>query len=226
VARYKRITRKEDIKGPDEFVGFWTKAYYWADENKEVLLQSAVGLLLAVFIVAGFFSYRQHREATASRELFNILKDAPKKDDPASNETLAKLETSLASYQEKYGSTHSGRVSLLYRANYLYQSKKYDQAEKLFKEAMEGKNDFVAQLAVLGLATTYENQGKYDAVLSLLDKARKDSFFEEDMDYMTAHNMELAKNNTGALKEYKQFQDKYPGSRKLNSVKESVARLS
>ncbi|MBI3793410.1 MAG: tetratricopeptide repeat protein [Nitrospinae bacterium] len=228
MAHYKRITKREDIKGPDEFVGFWTKAYHWIDDRKEEAVKAVVGVVLLVVVIFAAVGYKQNRDARASAELFKILKDAPRVDDDQFANGTGKVQDALKGYVESYGSTRNGRIGLLYEANYVYHDgKSPDAAEKLYKQITDGgQRDFVAQLAALGLASCYQNQGKYDAAVSTLEKFRGDSSFKEEMDFMVAHNFELSKNKEGALKEYKQFLSKYPASKNLNAVKEGIARLS
>jgi outer membrane protein assembly factor BamD (BamD/ComL family) len=50
--------------------------------------------------------------------------------------------------------------------------------------------------------------------------------FEEEMNFMYAHNQELVNNKVEAVKEYKKFMEKYPSSRHTAEAKESLARLS
>lgn len=226
MAHYKRITKREIVKGPDEFVGFWTKAYYWSVDNTQTILGYAMGAIAVILIIAGIFYYRQNAESSASAELFKIMKDSPKLGAERDAGDVAKISDQLASFATKRSGTQAGREAMLYRANLLDQKKDAPEAEKIYKEVMGGKSDVMAQIACLGLASTYQNEGKFPDALTLLEKFRQNSLFEEEMNFMYAHNQELANNKVEAVKEYKKFMEKYPSSRHTAEAKESLARLS
>ncbi|MBI3580978.1 MAG: tetratricopeptide repeat protein [Nitrospinae bacterium] len=226
MARYKRIHVKENIKGPDEFVSFWARAYFWADANKRTVLNYALALTGVALLALGFLYRRQAAEASASAALSNILRDAPQPGAEPKPDELAKLGESLADFAKKYSGTKAGREGELYQANFLRDKKNLAEAEKLYLNVMAGGNDLVSQLACLGLASAYQNDGKFAEAAALLDKHRANSFFEDEIDYMYALNFELSNDKAGALKEYKKYLDKHPSSRNAGAAREAVARLS
>lgn len=226
MARYKRINKKENIKGPDEFVSFWERAYFWADANKRTVLNFALALTGVALVALGFLYRRQGSEANASTALADVLRDAPMPGVEPRPDELTKLGESLADFTKKYSGTKAGREGELYQANLLRDKKNLAEAEKLYINVMGGGKDLVAQLACLGLASAYQNDGKFAEAAALLDKNRAGSFFEDEIDYMYAVNMELSNDKAGALKEYKKFLDKHPSSRNAGAVREAVARLS
>ncbi len=226
MARYKRINKKENIKGPDEFVSFWARAYFWAHDNQRTVLNYALALTGVALVLLGFVYRRQGAEASASAALSNIMRDAPQPGAEAKPDELAKLGESLADFTKKYSGTKAGREGELYQANLLRDKKNLAEAERHYINVMGGGKDLVAQLACLGLASAYQNDGKFAEAAALLDKHRAGSFFEDEIDYMYAVNLELSNDKAGALKEYKKYLDKHPSSRNAGAVKEALARLS
>ncbi len=225
MAHYKRITKKLDIKGPDEFLGFWTRVYFWTQEKKDQLLLPALGLAVAVALAFGFIYYRQQMELSAHRELFEILKDLPRQgaENAATPDTLV---GSLKSYSEKYSGTPSGRIAQLYAANILYKKKSLDDAARFYSAVANSGGGLATQMAALGLARTYQEQGKYADAIATLEKFGKDSPFSEEMDFMAARTHELDGKKEIALKEYNKFAEKYPGSPSAAIAHERAAKLS
>ncbi len=226
MARYKRINKKENIKGPDEFVSFWERAYFWAQDSKRTVLNYALALAAVVLLLVGFVYRRQSAEASASAALAEVMREAPRPGVEPKPDELAKLGESLADFTKKYSGTKAGREGELYQANLLRDKKNLAEAERHYINVMGGGKDLVAQLACLGLATAYQNDGKFVEAAALLDKHRANSFFEDEIDYMYAVNLELSNNKAGALTEYKKYLDKHPSSRNAGAAKDAVARLS
>ncbi|MBI5178993.1 MAG: tetratricopeptide repeat protein [Nitrospinae bacterium] len=224
MAHYKRIIKKEDVKGPDEFLSFWEHAYFWVVEKKEKLILPVIGFGVAVALVAGFFYYRQQKEVAANRELFNILKELPRQGGAKAVSTDQAVDN-LKAFGEKFGATRSGKMGQLYRANILYQKKNFDDAAKAYREVMDGGSDLTAHLACMGLAASLQEQGKYADAVAALDKFRADSVFAEDMDYMAARTLEMAGNMEAAAKEYTKFMEKHSASRLSDDVRERSSRL-
>lgn len=225
MAHYKRITKRENFKGPDEFIGFWQKAVLWVREKGDALILPALGAAVALALVLGFFFYRQQRVASANRELFNILKDLPRPGAPSSA-TPEQMADALKSHADKFSGTPSGRIGQLYRANIMCQKKNWDEAANLYRSLMEGGTDVVAQRAGIALANALQEQGKYADAISVLEKIRQTSPFAEETDYAIARNQELNGNKAAAVREYQAFVEKHPASQRAGTARERAAKLS
>ncbi|MFQ5431454.1 MAG: tetratricopeptide repeat protein [Nitrospinota bacterium] len=228
MARYKRIRRKGTLTQPDEFLGFWDRKYHWAAENWGKLLTPLLFVMLAVVIGGGVFYYTQQKAATAQNELSRIINAYPRGED-ADPALLAEVVTALTDFSQRFSGTAAAPIADLYRAHTLARQGNSEEAVKLYEKIIStGKPDdlFVA-MAVLSLARYYQDQGDYEKSNAALEKfSAGNSFaFAEEIDFMTAQNLELASNKKAALEKYHAFLTKYPDSTLASEAREKIQKM-
>ena len=215
MARYKRIRKKGTITEPDEFLTFWERQYEWAMENWEKLLTPLLIVMLAVVVGGGFFYYTQQKASSAQNELTLIMNAYPRGADtnPA---VLAEVVTALTEFSQRFSGTDAASVADLYEAHTVARQTNSVEAVKLYEKIISsGKtNELIVSMAVLSLARLHQDQGSYEKSNTTLEKfsAGKSSAFVEEIDFMSAQNMELASNKKAALEKYHAFLTKHPDS--------------
>lgn len=222
MAHYNRISKKMDVKTPDEFLTFWDHAFHYVSDNREKLAIPVIAVLVMIMLGFGFWYYQTQKMARASVELYRVLAELPR---PGSGSTVTgeQVIEKLKAYDAQFGGSESGRIGRLYRANLLFQKGRYDEAAALY--AGIGGTDAAGQLAVINAAAVLTQQGKYADAASALEKIRATTIFSEEVDYQIARNQEAAANKAAAKTEYAKFLEKHPGSFRTNQVKDELAAL-
>jgi len=121
MAKKKRVTKKELLKEPDEFLTFSAKAIRFVANNQKPVLGIVIGLVVVALAVAGFryFSNLSERRAHAMFEqarLQYLAEISGDKTGPA----LKKAGEQFEEVIEKYRSTNAARFSLLLYAETSY----------------------------------------------------------------------------------------------------------
>lgn len=222
MAHYKRISKKMDVKSPDEFLSFWERVFHFAGDNREKLALPIIGGLVILLAGFGFWYFQTQKTAKANVELYSVLAELPRQGS-ASKATGEQIIDKLKAYDQQFGGGESGRIGRLYRANLLYQKGRFDEAATLYTGI--GGNDAAGQLAAINLAAVLTQQGKYAEAAATLEKIRANSMFGEEVDYQIARNQEAAGNKAAAKTEYGTFLEKHTGSRSASEVKERLAYL-
>ncbi len=222
MATYKRITKKLDIKTPDEFLTFWDHAFHYISDNREKLALPVIGLLVAVMLGFGFWYYQSQKLARANAELYHVLAELPRQGSGVTTPGQ-EIVDKLKAYDAQFGATGSGRIGRLYRANILYQKGNFDDALPLYQGI--GGTDAIGQLAAINLSATLTQQGKFADAAAALEKIRATTIFAEEADYQIARNQEAAANKAAAKTEYAKFLDKHPGAFRTAEVRERLASL-
>ena len=222
MAHYNRISKKMDVKTPDEFLTFWDHALHFVSDNRERLMLPIIGGLLMLLLGGGIWYYQDQKAARANVELYRVLDEMPRPG-KTSAVTGEQIIDKLKAYDAQFGAGVSGRIGRLYRANFLYQKGRYDEATALYT-GLRGE-DAIGQLAAINLAAVLTQQGKFAEAAATLEKIRATTMFAEEVDYQIARNQEAAANKAAAKAEYTKFMDKHPGSRITYEVKERLANL-
>ncbi len=223
MARYDRISRKIDVKSPDEFLTFWDHAFHWVADNRDRLLLPVLGGVVAVVLAFGFYYYQTQKEAKANEELYRVLAQLPRQGSGAAT-TAQEMIEKLKAYDAQFGGGDAGRIGKFYRANILYQKKSFEDAIALYKDVLDG--DLLGQYAAINLAAAYTEQGRYADAAATLEKIRATTYFAEEVEYQIARNQEAANNMAAAKAEYQKYLEKHPGSRYSVEAKDRLARLS
>lgn len=228
MARYKRIRKKGTLTQPDEFLSFWDRQYEWAVENWEKLLTPLLVVMLAVVIGGGVYYYNQQKTASAQSELTQIMIAYPRGAD-TSPAVLADVVTTLTEFSQRFSGTDAASVADLYKAHTVARQENPGEAVKLYEEIISsGKtNELIISMAVLSLARLHQDQGSYEKADKTLEKfsAGKPSAFGEEIDFMSAQNMELASDKKAALEKYNAFLTKHPDSALAPQARKKIQGL-
>ncbi len=168
----KRVTRKELLKKPDEFMTFTGKLIRFATEYKKAII-FAFGMLFTVVIVVSLVKYFSGR---SEMEAFTMLAEAKlkytetKKKDK--DKAFVEAEKQYSAILEKYSGKQGGKFAKANFADICHAAGKYDQAIKLYEEAL---NDFknypsVRNLILAGLGHCHAEKKEYDEAMVYFEK--------------------------------------------------------
>ena len=168
---------KQDLKQPDEFITWGTRAAAYAEKHVAVVV---IGALIPLVVVGAVFamSYsREQRELEAAGKLFageKLLQDegeGPMKGlrIPGMNEPKPEnLQAAIAAFEQvarDYSGTKAERRAHLLAADSYYGLKKYDEAAKEYGAATGG-TDMERYYALSGKAHAYEGKEAWDDAAS------------------------------------------------------------
>jgi len=174
----KKITRKELLKGPDEFLTLSNRAAIFFGAHLREL--KIIGIAVAV-VVAGYLSvyaYMGHINKKG-QEAYNLAYDAltdiadaaaPEPGAIAKKEALGKAEGLFEQVIEECGMSKAARLALPQVAHIKFAEKKYDDAilyYERFAEEISGDKEY-EDLTSMALASCYEAKGELKKAISIL----------------------------------------------------------
>lgn len=229
MAKKKRITRKQLLKEPDEFLTFSAKTIQFAANNRRLVLGVVIGLVVAALAAAGLRYYSQASERKAydlfeagrTRYFAEILGRTP----------ILPFEEIAEPFErvlKKYQSTDAAPLSLMAYANFSYHRGDYQRAIGLYQRAPSAFREDGAVLKLIwnGLAYAYEAQDDFKSAAEQYQKITdaQDEFMKGDAYYNLARMMEAMNDQEEAIEAYKKVVKAYPDSVGFQIAREKVLR--
>jgi tetratricopeptide (TPR) repeat protein len=170
-----RKIRRKDLKKPDEFVTFTSRAVQWCLEHKPLALRLASGLAVLILVVTGVFLYQSHRERQA-RRLYNeavaSLLPPPGGGDSGLETAITKLEQ----VRRQYASTKVGSFALADLGNLYLRKGNYDEAIACYQASLKelDRRGSLYGLVLQDLGTAYEAKGAWDSAAETYERLARE----------------------------------------------------
>jgi predicted negative regulator of RcsB-dependent stress response len=167
----KKITRKQLLKEPDEFLTLSGKAFNYARTHGKQLQYLGIALgVFALLLLGGYFYYGYVNKK--GQETYNEAYEVFKKDFK-SGSNLADLKKAGALFEkvvDKYGLSKAARLALPEEAYVKFLNKEYDGAISLYRKFLDdvSGNNRYESLARLALAACYEQKGEFETAIITL----------------------------------------------------------
>jgi tetratricopeptide (TPR) repeat protein len=195
---------KKELKAPDEFVSFWSRAGGWLGERKGVVLGGLAALVAVVVVGWLLQGYRRTDAERASRDFSRIHRVAnvplaPSGQAPAAeiapvDPDLPRVKTERERTEaalkeaEKFLTDHGGSPlkdeALLLKARYLVALDRAAEAVPVYSELVGSIDDRLRFLALEGLAYAQEASGQLDKAVAafarVADEAKGSGNFLRD----------------------------------------------
>jgi len=230
MAKKKRVTRKQLLKEPDEFLTFSAKAIRFVSNNQKPVFGVIIGVVVVALAFAGFryFSNLSERKAYEMFEqgrLHYLAEISGDKTAPAQEKATEQFEKVIREYR----STNAARFSLLVYADMSYHRGDYKKAIELYQEALgafSGEGS-IQKLILGGLAYAYEAEKDYKSAAEYFQRITdtQDEFMKADACYNLGRIMEALNHEEKALEAYNKVVQAYPDSVGFQIAKEKVLRL-
>jgi tetratricopeptide (TPR) repeat protein len=161
----QKLTRKQLLKEPDEFITFSGKLIQWLTTYKQQASLAAGIVFVLLVVAAGFQAYIHHAENQASALLNESMaqyQTAMKASDPA--KAYQAVEKSFTRILEDYSTRHMGKIAGIEFANICFRAGEFDKAISLYKTALDNfsTSPFYRNMILSSLGYTFE--GKKDFV--------------------------------------------------------------
>jgi tetratricopeptide (TPR) repeat protein len=231
MAKKKRVTRKQLLKEPDEFLTFSAKALQFAAENRKTIGRALIGLLvvvLAVALVRYFMGLSERRGYLVFEEGLSHYEAQISGEKSAAVLEIAKER--FAKALQDYGSTRAAELSLPFYGDMRYEEGQYDKAVELYEEALEEftEQESLKKLIWNNMAYAYEGKQDYEAAISCWQKivGSQSPFLKGDAYFNMGRMYEAMEKDEEARKAYKRVVEDYAESVHFRVAKDKVERLA
>lgn len=224
----KKVTRKQLLKEPDEFITFSARLFQFAVKFKfQILVGIGVGCA-ALILFSGFVYFSKKSEEKA----FSLMQQGIKK-----YKTLSQTIGPAKAYQEvntdfeyilkKYSSKEGGKLARVSYADICYQAGEYDKAISLYRQSLKdiGDHQPVKYLVLNGLGYSYAAKQAYQEAATYFQKIasgpesimKDESLFNLGRIYHALGNPEKSKES------YQKIVSDHPDSIYIELAKAKVA---
>jgi tetratricopeptide (TPR) repeat protein len=220
----KKVSRKELLKGPDEFQTFSSRAilFYKAHETLFSYIGGGIVILICVYLgINTYMKYINRKGQTAYNEAYYALPD--KLNAEGGQGDLKRPIELFEKVKDKYGLSKASRLALPELARLRFREKKYDEAISLYNKYLADVRDNppYEDLTMLALAACYEEKGDLTKAAELLQQLVDDPefFFEEQAMLSLARVYRLSDQPEKSREILEEFTEKYDSSPFLPQVK-------
>jgi outer membrane protein assembly factor BamD (BamD/ComL family) len=226
----KKISRKELLKGPDEFMTLSEKAALFVSEHGKAFKAGVTALVAALLIylaVTSYIHYIDKKGQTAYNKAYNELANNPGQ--TPEKKDLKKAEELFREVIKDYGFS---KVSLLASPQIAYiqfEEKKYDEAISLYNAFLKEKPPTeYRDMAQLAIAACHEAKGDFAKAIEILQgvTSAPSGLFREESMFSLARVYRLANQNGKAKETLEKFVETFPNSPFFPVAKAYLAELS
>jgi predicted negative regulator of RcsB-dependent stress response len=220
----KKISRKQLLKEPDEFLTLSGKAFNYARTHVKQLQYLGVALCALVLLLFGGYSYYKYinkKGQETYNKAYEVFKNSFKPD-----MKLADLKKSAELFKkvaEKYHLSRAARLALPEEAYVKFLNKDYDGAISLYRDFLDqvSGNYRYEALARLALAACYEQKGQLQTAIVTLKPilAEMGNPFGELALFHIARLYRLNHQENEEKKAIKEFMETYKNSPFLPMIK-------
>ncbi len=223
MAKSIKVSRKELLKEPDQFLSISEKAMLYFVDNRAGVLGSIAAILI---LISSFFGFNYYQETKALKNealYFEMEKTAnnTKGGDSASEARLV--------WEKMDEGSQKNRASL-FLADIYFRNQELDKAEKFYSEVMNNSSlgQINYQMAQIGLAYNYESNKDYKKAIemfkSVIDANTGFPLFE--IYWSLSRCYELDNDATNALLILREMQIKFSDNPQLDKVDQRIKQLS
>ncbi len=180
----KRLTRKELLKRPDEFLTFTQQVFSFVAENRKVVLGVVGALAFAVVIFMAFYFWRASNRqlALALEQEGNLLYSAKQTQGVYGMEqvrTDGEIKKALDKYKEivqNYPDTPNAERAQVYIGDCYFRLQQFGDAERNYLQYLTKypERGFFTLAVKQSLAYVYEAKGDYNKAISFFTDASSD----------------------------------------------------
>lgn len=169
----KRVTRKQLLKEPDEFITTTGKLIGWAREHTKQLMVGG-GLFVGLLILVASYGYYQKNQSDAAILLYSQAmakyQNAGGEKEPAT--ALAAAQSDLERLTSDYGGQPAGKLGRIMYANLSLAAEARDKAVAIYTSALKdfGSDISLANFICNGLGAAYSQKGDFPAAIENYEK--------------------------------------------------------
>lgn len=235
----KKIKRK-DLKSPDQFVSYTTKAFNYAVEKRNVFLPvilALIGIALVVYIGNQWYAHTSGKASALLGDGMKLLSEqrqpgpggAQQEAKKTPEERCAAAGEKFKELTEKYSGSGAAGLARITWASCLYETGKTDEALTLYGKFLETarSGDPLLPLVQEGMAYAYETKGEDDKALEmfkLLAEGDKKPSTDAAL-YHLAMLHKKAGRSGDEMAALKRLVDEFPGSQYRSNAESMLSEL-
>lgn len=217
MAKRKKITRKQLLNEPDEFLSVTHRSLQFAAQYKVPILCAVGGFFALLAIIAGY-RYLTYRAEISAFELLEEAKTAY--DTNAASQTPAQALKNVEPDFRKILSKYSGRdaakmVKFIY-AGLCYKAGEIDTAVELYKKTLSDFDDksAIRGMILSGLGYCYESKGDYRTAVNYFSQVVEgpDYILKDEALFNSGRMYAKLGNYDGSRKAFQRIVTEYAGS--------------
>jgi predicted negative regulator of RcsB-dependent stress response len=172
MARKKKVSRKQLLKEPDEFLTLSSRLFQYVLAHRYQLLALVGGVIGIVLIISGLQYYALKR----SKEVFIVLENARLNyerilNEKGPREAYLAVEEEFEALIDDYSGKTGAKLARVFLANICYRGGNPQKAVDLFTEALDDFEDpFLQNMIISGLAYAYEATQNADAAAEYYER--------------------------------------------------------
>jgi predicted negative regulator of RcsB-dependent stress response len=228
----KRVSRKELLKGPDEFLTFSTRAIIFIREHSRQFEYCGMAIAAIFLIYLGISTYLKYinkkGQDTYNIAYYNVVKNIGP---DADQKKLQESEELFNRVIEKYGRSKVSKLALPEAAFINFREKKYEEAivryQKFLDKVSDSDETSYQSLAKMALASCYEEKGDFKMALGYLEQltTSSDIFLREQVMLSLARVYRLSNQLEKSREILKEFVEQFQASPFLPIAKAHLNKL-
>jgi tetratricopeptide (TPR) repeat protein len=219
----KKISRKELLKQPDQFLSSTDNAMLFFTNNRSTVIGTVLAIVICGLSLVGYQNYQQSQIMKFEAMYFDMEEVIKIEEAKGSNP-----ESQLVKIRDQIGGkSHQNRASLLL-ADVYFQNEDFDKAKSTYQEIRNNSQGLNYQMANVGLAYTHESLGDYKKAIDLfkLTIDTNDNFPLFQVYWSMARCYEINKDTSKALLILREMQIKYSGKSESEKIENQLKQLS
>ena len=173
MAKKKKITRKELLKGPDEFLTLSARAILFAKAHSREFgyVGSAIAIVFLIYLGVNTYMNYVHRsgQRAYNEAYYTFVKGTAQVKDKKTIEQSKKLFQEVI---DRYGLSRASRLALPETAYLNFLEKQYDKSIATYQQFLKkiSENESYRSLTRMAMATCYEEKGEFDKAAEILEQ--------------------------------------------------------
>lgn len=223
----KKVSRKELLKAPDEFMTLSARAMLFVKEHSRQFEYIGMAIAAIIIIYLGINTYMKYINKKGQNAYNTAYFAFAKNMEPGKNQEELKRSAELfREVIDRYGLSKVSRLALPELAYLKFLDKKYDEAIALYQEFINKVSDKATyqSMAKMALAACYEEKGEFKTAIENLEQviSGPDELFKEQAMLNLARVYRLANQQEKSKNILKKFIETYGNSPFLPLAKAHV----
>ena len=167
-----KISRKQLLNEPDEFITFSSKLLKFIIDHKSQITITVSVIFLFLLTFSGWRYFLNKAEDKASISLDrNITRYESIKVKEGADKAYLEVEKDFQLLLKKYSGNHAGKLARVIFANICYHAEKPDEAIALYKKSLRDFNNkpFIKNLILNSLGYAYEKKKDYTGAVQYFE---------------------------------------------------------
>ena len=223
MAKKIKISRKELLKEPDQFLSSTDKAISFFTRNRLVVIGFILICLVSGLAIFGYQNYQKSKMMKFEAMYFNMEEIVKESEQKGNN-----IQADLLNIRDQIESgPHKNRASLLI-ADIYFQNKELEKAKSTYQEILNNSSGLYYEMATIGLAYVHESMEDYIKAIDLFKMAidSKSNFPLFQVYWSLARCYENNKDTPNALLILREMQIKFSSAAELEKIDKKIQQLS